>query len=92
MFRIVDSSFDWAKETRKKNKKKTYEARLESLIENQDLGAGFRIASRDLEIRGAGNILGEQQSGHIASIGYALYMEILAEEVDRIKDTKESND
>jgi transcription-repair coupling factor len=77
------------KETKKKNKKKTYEARLESLIENQDLGAGFRIASRDLEIRGAGNILGEQQSGHIASIGYALYMEILAEEVDRIKDTKE---
>lgn len=72
-------------ESKKKNKKKTYESRLESLIDNQDLGAGFRIASRDLEIRGAGNILGEQQSGHIASIGYALYMEILAEEVDRIK-------
>ncbi len=73
-------------QVRDKKKKKSYVARLESLIENQDLGAGFRIASRDLEIRGAGNILGEQQSGHIASIGYALYMEILAEEVEKLKE------
>ncbi len=75
-----------AKSSKLKAKKKSYVSRLESLIDNQDLGAGFRIASRDLEIRGAGNILGEQQSGHIASIGYALYMEILAEEVEKLKE------
>ena len=69
---------------RKRNKK--YLERLNSLVENQDLGSGFRIASKDLEIRGAGNLLGEQQSGHIAAIGYALYVELLAQEVEKIRD------
>jgi transcription-repair coupling factor (superfamily II helicase) len=64
---------------------KTYLERFQSLIENQDLGSGFRIASRDLEIRGAGNLLGDQQSGHISTIGYALYIQILAEEIERIQ-------
>lgn len=64
---------------------KKYKVRLQTLVENQDLGAGFRIASKDLEIRGAGNLLGEQQSGHISSIGYALYIQILAEEVERLR-------
>lgn len=68
-----------------KRKVPTYISRLQSLVENQDLGAGFRIASRDLEIRGAGNLLGDQQSGHIATIGYALYIEILAEEIERLR-------
>lgn len=75
-----------------KNKKikVDYLHRLQSLVENQDLGSGFRIASRDLEIRGAGNLLGEQQSGHISTIGYALYIEILAEEIERLRN-KQSN-
>lgn len=64
----------------------SYLDRLQTLVDNQDLGAGFRIASRDLEIRGAGNLLGDQQSGYISTIGYALYVEILAQEVERIKD------
>lgn len=73
-----------------KNKriKVDYLHRLQSLVENQDLGSGFRIASRDLEIRGAGNLLGEQQSGHISTIGYALYIEILAEEIERLRNAE----
>lgn len=59
--------------------------RIEALVENQDLGAGFRISSRDLEIRGAGNLLGEEQSGHIFSVGFSLYMEMLAEEIVKQK-------
>ncbi|MEP7103347.1 MAG: helicase-related protein [Candidatus Dojkabacteria bacterium] len=70
----------------KKIKPKLYLDRLQTLVDNQDLGAGFRIASRDLEIRGAGNILGDQQSGYISTIGYALYVEILATEVEKLKE------
>jgi transcription-repair coupling factor (superfamily II helicase) len=69
-----------------KQKQKNYLDRLQTLVDNQDLGAGFRVASRDLEIRGAGNLLGDQQSGYISTIGYALYIEILAQEVERVKE------
>ncbi|MDP7286429.1 MAG: transcription-repair coupling factor [Phycisphaerae bacterium] len=51
--------------------------RLKAIEEFSDLGAGFQIAMRDLEIRGAGNILGQEQSGHIAAIGYELYCQLL---------------
>jgi transcription-repair coupling factor (superfamily II helicase) len=51
--------------------------RLKAVEEYSDLGAGFRIAMRDLEIRGAGNILGPEQSGHIAAVGYELYCQLL---------------
>jgi len=51
--------------------------RLKAIEEFSELGAGFRIAMRDLEIRGAGNILGTEQSGHIASVGYELYCQLL---------------
>lgn len=68
-----------------KHLEKLYVQRLNSLVENQDLGAGFRIASKDLEIRGAGNILGEQQHGHISKIGYGLYIQMLAEEIEVLK-------
>ena len=51
--------------------------RLKAIEEFTELGAGFKIAMRDLEIRGAGNILGTQQSGHIAAIGYELYCQLL---------------
>jgi len=71
------------KSTKKaKAKKDKILERLETIVKNNDLGAGFKIASKDLEIRGAGNILGESQSGHINKIGYALYIEMLAKAIE----------
>ena len=61
------------------------EKRLQTILSATELGSGFRIAMRDLEIRGAGNILGSQQSGHINAIGYELYSQILANTVDSLK-------
>ena len=59
--------------------------RLKAIEEFSDLGAGFQIAMRDLEIRGAGNILGAEQSGHIAVVGYELYCQLLEEAVNRLR-------
>ncbi len=59
--------------------------RLKAIEEYSQLGAGFRIALRDLEIRGAGNILGAQQSGHINTVGYELYCRLLSDAVKRLK-------
>ncbi|MCC7291810.1 MAG: transcription-repair coupling factor [Phycisphaerales bacterium] len=59
--------------------------RLKAIEEFSDLGAGFRIAMRDLEIRGAGNLLGAEQSGHIAAVGYDLYCKMLEQTVRRMK-------
>lgn len=59
--------------------------RLKAIEEFSDLGAGFQIAMRDLEIRGAGNILGGEQSGHITQIGYELYCQLLENSVRRLK-------
>ncbi|HEY1016716.1 MAG TPA: transcription-repair coupling factor, partial [Herpetosiphonaceae bacterium] len=60
--------------------------RLEAIQEATELGAGFRIAMRDLEIRGAGNLLGPEQSGNIAAIGFDLYSRLLAQAVERLRD------
>ncbi len=59
--------------------------RLEALREFTELGAGFRIAGRDLEIRGAGNLLGGEQSGHIAELGIETYLKMLEETVRELK-------
>jgi len=59
--------------------------RLKAIEEYSHLGAGFRIALRDLEIRGAGNILGPEQSGHIQMVGYQMYCELLANAVKQLK-------
>jgi transcription-repair coupling factor (superfamily II helicase) len=59
--------------------------RLKAIEEFTELGAGFKIALRDLEIRGAGNILGTQQSGHIAAVGYELYCQLLENAVRQMK-------
>ncbi|HZU37201.1 MAG TPA: transcription-repair coupling factor, partial [Gemmataceae bacterium] len=59
--------------------------RLKAIEEFTELGAGFKIALRDLEIRGAGNILGTQQSGHIAAVGYELYCQLLENAVRQLK-------
>jgi transcription-repair coupling factor (superfamily II helicase) len=57
-------------------------ARLATLSDYTELGSGFRIAMRDLEIRGAGNLLGAEQSGHVAAVGFELYMQMLEEAVN----------
>ncbi len=62
--------------------------RLETLAENTQLGAGFTIAMRDLEIRGAGDILGTRQHGHIAAVGFHLYTRLLAEAVKRKREAR----
>jgi transcription-repair coupling factor (superfamily II helicase) len=59
--------------------------RLKTIFEATELGAGMRIAMKDLEIRGAGNLLGAQQSGNIAAVGFDLYTKLLAEQVDLLK-------
>ena len=61
--------------------------RLKAIEEYSHLGAGFKIAMRDLEIRGAGNILGPEQSGHIATVGYEMYCQLLEEATQQIKNT-----
>ena len=59
--------------------------RLQVMAELAELGSGFKIASRDLEIRGAGNLLGDEQSGHIASVGYDLYCQLIQEMILELK-------
>nr|MBA2637348.1 transcription-repair coupling factor [Solirubrobacterales bacterium] len=55
--------------------------RLAALSDHTELGSGFRVAMRDLELRGAGNLLGDEQSGHVAALGFELYMQMLDEAV-----------
>ena len=60
--------------------------RLKAIEDFSMLGAGFKIAMRDLEIRGAGNLLGAEQSGHIATVGYEMYCQLLEQEVAQLRD------
>jgi transcription-repair coupling factor (superfamily II helicase) len=62
-------------------------ARLSTLSDYTELGSGFKIAMRDLEIRGAGNLLGDEQSGHVAAIGFELYVSMLDEAVTALAGT-----
>ncbi len=62
--------------------------RLTALRQHNQLGAGFRIAMRDLELRGAGNLLGAEQSGHIVGVGFELYCQLLRQSVARLKGEK----
>lgn len=64
-------------------------ARLQTIAESSELGAGFQIAMRDLEIRGAGEILGARQSGHIAAVGFDLYTRLLASSIESKKQNVE---
>ncbi len=63
-------------------------ARLQAVFEASELGAGFKIAMHDLEIRGAGNILGAEQHGHVAAVGFELYAQLLEEAVNEQRGTK----
>ena len=56
-------------------------ARLAALADYTELGSGYRVALRDLELRGAGSLLGDEQSGHVAAVGFELYCDLLAEAV-----------
>jgi len=62
--------------------------RLSAIRQHNQLGAGFRIAMRDLELRGAGNLLGAEQSGHIVGVGFELYCQLLKQSVARLKGEK----
>lgn len=63
--------------------------RLDAIASLEDLGAGFTLATHDLEIRGAGELLGDEQSGQIQSVGFSLYMEMLEQAVEALKQGKE---
>ena len=63
--------------------------RIHAIKQYTALGSGFKIAMRDLEIRGAGNLLGTKQSGHIAQIGFDLYCQLLRQSIDRLKGKKD---
>lgn len=79
------SSYAFLMYKRDKQITEVAEKRLNAIREFTDLGSGFKIAMRDLEIRGAGNLLGKEQSGHMAAVGYDLYCKMLNEEVMRQK-------
>ena len=66
--------------------------RLSALSDYTELGAGFKIAMRDLELRGAGNLLGDEQSGHVAALGFELYMQMLDEAVTEAGPTDGADD
>ncbi|CAM3524650.1 transcription-repair coupling factor [Parendozoicomonas haliclonae] len=70
---------------------KDAEKRLEAIEQAHDLGAGFTLATHDLEIRGAGELLGEGQSGQIQNVGFTLFMEMMERAVESIKTGKEPN-
>lgn len=72
--------------------KEVAEKRLQAIKEFTDLGSGFKIAMRDLEIRGAGNLLGERQHGHMEAVGYDLYCKLLNEAVKTLKGIKTADE
>ena len=70
----------------------TAEKRLRTMLAASELGAGFQIAMKDLEIRGAGNVLGSEQSGHIHALGFDLYTRLLGEAVEEVRARVASGD
>jgi transcription-repair coupling factor (superfamily II helicase) len=70
----------------------TAQKRLKAVRELTELGSGFKIAMLDLEIRGAGNLLGKEQHGHMVSVGFDLYCKILEDEVNRLADSQVEED
>ncbi|MDR0367747.1 MAG: transcription-repair coupling factor [Bacteroidales bacterium] len=70
----------------------TARKRLRAIEEFSDIGSGFNIAMRDLDIRGAGNLLGAEQSGFITEIGYEMYLKVLAEAMDELRQSETTNE
>ena len=75
----------------KKNMTRDAEKRLDAICQAEELGSGFTLATHDLEIRGAGELLGDGQSGQIHNIGFTLYMDMLERAVEALKEGKEIN-
>jgi transcription-repair coupling factor (superfamily II helicase) len=73
-----------------KNLKPDADKRLRTIYEATELGAGFSLAMKDLEIRGAGNILGARQSGHINAVGFSFYTQVLSEAVEDLKSRRDA--
>ncbi len=69
----------------------TAERRLRAILSAAELGAGFRLAMKDLEIRGAGNILGAEQSGNVAAVGFDLYTRLLSEAIEEVRKGKSTH-
>src|SRR5204862_3923845 len=67
-------------------------ARLATVADHTELGSGFRIAMRDLELRGAGDLLGDEQSGHVAAVGFELYVALLDDAVASLRAGGEDGD
>ncbi|MBR3767123.1 MAG: transcription-repair coupling factor [Clostridia bacterium] len=76
--------------TRDKQLSEIAERRLSAIREFTQFGSGFKIAMRDLEIRGAGNLLGAKQHGHLESVGYDMYMQLLSEAIEILKNGEEN--
>ncbi len=86
--RSTRTSFAFMMYKRDKMLREVAEKRLAAIKEFTDLGSGFKIAMRDLEIRGAGNLLGKSQSGHMETVGYDLYCKMLNDAVRKLKGEK----
>lgn len=84
--RAANRAYAYLLHNRSYQMSETAQQRLKAIFEASSLGAGYRIAMKDLEIRGAGSILGVEQHGHIAAIGFDLYTRLLASEVERLKE------
>lgn len=85
MAEVIGLSYDYMMYSGKKELNDLAVKRLNTIKEFTELGSGFKIAMRDLSIRGAGDILGSEQSGFIDSIGIDLYLKMLKYGVDKIK-------
>ncbi len=83
--RSKDRAYCYLLLPRNRKLEKDAQERLKVIQENTALGSGLRIAHYDLELRGAGNILGEEQSGHVSSVGYELYMDLLGQTLQEAK-------
>ena len=64
--------------------------RLATIAQNTALGSGFDVAMKDLELRGTGNLLGDEQSGHIEGVGFDLYVRMVSEAVEKYKEPEEN--
>ena len=85
MGRGANRAYGYFLYSRGKQLTETAEKRLKTIFENTELGSGFRIAMKDLEIRGAGNLLGVEQHGQVNAVGFDLYTRLLAEAVSEMQ-------
>jgi transcription-repair coupling factor (superfamily II helicase) len=86
--RSAEKAYAYLLYTREATLTEQARARLQAVFEASELGAGFKIAMHDLEIRGAGNILGAEQHGHVAAVGFELYAQLLEEAVNEQRGTR----